>query len=121
MDLREAVMNAKDEVLTLRAELQAFKAKELEAESWKDVSAKYTLVATPSGGTVYETEGPPPHFACPTCFVSKKIIPLQHAGGSSVAYQCPQCKAMFPIQERQARSKFEPPAGRGGPNSWMSR
>jgi hypothetical protein len=121
MDLRQAILNVKDEMLRLREENQALRTQVAEKSSWDESAAGYKLIATPTGGTVYHTEGPPDHYACPTCFASRKIIPLQHAGGSSVAYQCPQCKAMFPIQERQARSKLEPPTGRGGANSWMRR
>jgi hypothetical protein len=87
MELREAVLNAKDEVLRLREENQTLRGQVSEKLAWEAASAQYKLVATPTGGTVYHTEGPPPHYACPTCFASRKTIPLQHRGGSSVYFQ----------------------------------
>ena len=84
----------------LREENQALRTKASDKSAWDEAAAEYQLVATPTGGTVYHSEGPPPHYACPTCYASGKLIPLQHAGGSSIAYQCPQCKAVYPINER---------------------
>ena len=119
MELREAVLNVKDEVLHLRENNQALRAQVSEKSAWDEASARYTLVATPTGGTVYHSDGPPPHYACPTCHASRKIIPLQHAGGASIAYQCPQCKAYYPINERQPIDTPRTVGGRGGPHGWM--
>lgn len=124
MDLRQAVLNVKEELLQLREDNQTLRAKVSEKNTWDDASAQYKLVATPRGGTVYYADGPPPHYACPTCFASKKIIPLQHSGGSSYSYKCTQCNAYYPIEEPKPprTTVFSPspgPADRGGPQGWM--
>jgi hypothetical protein len=119
VELREAVLNAKDEVLRLREDNQALRTQVSEKAAWDESAAKYSLVATPTGGTVYHTDGPPPHYACPTCFAAKTIIPLQHAGGSSISFKCPQCKAYYPIREHEPERRVPPTPNRGGPNGWM--
>jgi hypothetical protein len=121
IDLREAVLNTKDEVLRLREENQALRSQVAGKSAWEETSARYKLVATPTGGTVYETEGPPAHYACPSCFASEKAIPLQHMGGDSYAYKCPKCQAHYPIREPKPRPQVLSPNLRGGPHGWMHR
>jgi hypothetical protein len=121
MELREAVLNTKDEVLRLREENQELRAEVSEKSAWDEAASRYQLIATPTGGTVYHTEGPPDHYACPTCYASRKIIPLQHCGGDSVFYKCPQCEATYPVRETKQRQAALPQVIRGGPNSWMRR
>jgi hypothetical protein len=119
VELREAVLNAKDEVLRLREDNQTLRAQLSEKAAWDESAAKYELVSTPTGGTVWHTEGPPQHYACPTCFLGKKIIPLQHAGGASVYNKCPQCNAHYPIREHEPSPRTPRSSNRGGPNDWM--
>lgn len=117
--LREAVLNVKEEVLQLREDNQALRSQLSEKAAWDDAAAQYKLVATPTGGTVYHTEGPPPHYACPTCYASGKIIPLQHRGGGSIYYLCPPCKVSYPIREHEPSVTTSPPRRRSGPHGWM--
>jgi hypothetical protein len=117
--LREAVLDVKEDVLRLREENQALRAKAAEKSAWVEAAAQYELVATPTGGTVYHSDGPPAHYACPTCFASEKIIPLQPKGGDSVWYLCPQCKAPYPIKEHKPSEVVQHPVRRGGPYGWM--
>ena len=101
MDLREAVLNAKDEVLALREENRHLRDRLHEQQSWRERAAKYQLVTAPGGALVYCTEGPPPHYACPSCFERGETFPLQDRGLSNGVSECPSCKQGFNVNIRQ--------------------
>ncbi len=104
--LREAVLNAKDEVLALRDETQSLKVKVQERDAWGARAAKYTLITAPGGAHVYQTSGPPEHFACPRCFEERRIHILQDIGVSSGVYRCPGCEKQFAVGGRE---RWSPP------------
>jgi hypothetical protein len=94
MQLREAVQNAKDEVLTLREENQQMKDR---VQTDADLSvklAKYHLVKTSGSAVVNHTDGPPEHFACPRCYEDREIQILQPDIGYSGRALCPGCAAV---------------------------
>jgi ribosomal protein L37AE/L43A len=97
VELREAVMNAKDEVLQLREENQAMRLKASEKAVWEATAAKYTLVAAPGGAMVYRTEEAPAHYACPRCYEEQKRAILQDRRVASGTYDCPECKRNFNV------------------------
>jgi predicted RNA-binding Zn-ribbon protein involved in translation (DUF1610 family) len=97
MDLRQAVLNVKDEMLQLREENHALKAAALAKAAWSDIAAKYTLVEAPGGAHVYRTEEAPAHFACPRCFEEHKRAILQDRRVASGTYDCPECKRNFNV------------------------
>jgi hypothetical protein len=117
--VQDTLFELRNELAAMQDQNRELKDKLGAQESWDKIAEGYNLVATPSGGTVYHSDGPPPHYACPTCFASQKRIPLQHCGGSSVAYQCPQCKAYYPINEHKPQVTAPPVGRRGGPHGWM--
>jgi hypothetical protein len=121
MDLRQAILNVKDELLHLREENQTLKAAALEKTSWSDTASKYTLVKAPGGAMVQKTDGPPEHYVCPKCFEDRKVYPLQDKGVMSGHYGCPGCNKSFAIDAPRTRepNSFEPRGG--GPQSWMRR
>jgi hypothetical protein len=96
-ELREALSNAQDEVLALRAEVRAFKLKELEKLLWEGTAAKFPLVKAPGGGLVRRTEGPPEFYACPKCFEDQKTYPLQPSNAATGYHACPGCGKSFPV------------------------
>jgi hypothetical protein len=100
MELREAVLNAKDEVLRLREENQALRAKAAERTAWTEIAANYTLVKARGGAMVYETGGPPPHFACPRCFAEQKIHILQDEVDWTGRFKCPDCESEYLVNQR---------------------
>ena len=103
-ELREAVLEAKDEVLSLREENQALKSKLAEQESWNARAARYTLVTTIGGAHVYQTDGPPPHFACPRCFEEQKVRILQDRRVIAGTFGCSECGKEYPVYERKSIS-----------------
>ncbi len=98
MELREAVLNVKDELLKLREENQSLKETLLARDEWKSRSEAYVLTLMPGGATVYRSEGPPEHFACPRCFESRQIQILQDRRNRAGSYQCPGCNYSFLVQ-----------------------
>jgi hypothetical protein len=94
-ELREAVLNAKDETINLREEIQALKARVRSQEEWETRANKYSLVKTRGGAFLYTSEGPPPHCACPRCFQEQKLQILQPHLTHSGLLTCPSCKANF--------------------------
>jgi predicted RNA-binding Zn-ribbon protein involved in translation (DUF1610 family) len=121
MQLREAVLNGKDEVLTLLAEVQAFKAKELEAQTWQHTEAKYPMVKAPGGAMVRKTAGPPEHYVCPRCFEDRKVYLLQDKRVMAGSYECPGCGKSFPVDQPKKLPPIIYPAAGGGPEDWMNR
>lgn len=97
MDLRQAILNVKDELLQLREENQVLKAAALEKTVWSETDSKYTMIVAPGGATVYQTDGPPPHYACPRCFGEHKRSILQDRRVASGTYDCPECKRDFNV------------------------
>jgi hypothetical protein len=98
MELREAILNAKDEVFRLREENHALQIKLSEKTAWAAIEAKYSIVQAPGGATVMRTEEPPvPHYACPRCFEDRKRQILQDRRVASGTYDCPACKAQFNV------------------------
>ena len=97
MELRHAILNVKDELLRLREENQALKSEALEKTAWSETASKYTMVVAPGGATVYQSDGPPPHYACPRCFEEHKRAILQDRRVASGTYDCPECKRDFNV------------------------
>lgn len=100
-DLREAVLNAKDEVLRLREENQDLRGKLGEQEQWTARAAAYTLIETNGGAIVWHTPGPPEHFACPVCLEKKTVNILQDTRTYSGAFRCPGCGKTYPVRPEQ--------------------
>lgn len=97
-ELREAVLNGKDEVLRLREENQQLRQRVREQEDWDKRAAQYELVQATGGATVYRFLGKPEHFACPACIELKQVHILQDLKVMSGAFQCPSCKAEYPVK-----------------------
>jgi hypothetical protein len=96
-ELREAVLNAKDEVLGLREANQDLRAKLAAQESWEARAAKYKLVTTVSLAHLYRTIAPPHHFACPHCFEERKLHILQPDISFAGRVVCPKCDNAFSV------------------------
>jgi predicted RNA-binding Zn-ribbon protein involved in translation (DUF1610 family) len=114
MDLRLAVMNAKDEVLALREENQQLKAQLAANEDWAQTRSKYKFVQAPGGAMVYHAEDPPEHYACPHCFGESKVSVLQDKRVVAGDYFCPACKSEFPVQ----KNAFHPDRDAGPSEDW---
>jgi hypothetical protein len=108
MNLREAVLNAKDEVLELRQERQEPAALLAAQEDWRARTAPYKLVRTDGGAIVWHSEGPPFHFACPTCFEKRSVQVLQDSNSTGGHFYCTSCDKKFPIRREHAFASTVP-------------
>jgi hypothetical protein len=97
-ELREAILNAKDEALCLREQNQEMKLRLSLQETWDDRASKFTLVETAGGALAWHSEGPPEHYACPRCFEEQKISVLQDRQASSGHSDCPACGTAFVVK-----------------------
>jgi hypothetical protein len=93
-ELREELFRLQGDNDRLRQQLTAH-------EGWEAQRAVYRLTRTEGGAVVYGSEGPPPHFACPVCFSKKSIQILQDRRVLAGVYDCPGCKAEYPVNRMQ--------------------
>ena len=59
--------------------------------------SNYELVETEGGAVVYKSITEPTHFACPSCF-NNEIHILQDRRVMSGVFDCPSCKAVYPVK-----------------------
>lgn len=74
-----------------------FSDKRREQKEWEQKSKNYNLITTKGGATVYGFIGSPHHYACPSCYSSHKIVPLQDARDLTGEFSCPACNARYPV------------------------
>jgi predicted RNA-binding Zn-ribbon protein involved in translation (DUF1610 family) len=75
----------------------------VETESFLNKS-NYELVETEGGAVVYKSKTGPDHFACPSCF-NNEIQILQDRRVVSGIFDCPGCKASFPVKPAKKISR----------------
>jgi hypothetical protein len=108
VDLREAVLAGKDEVLRLREENQQLREKIREQEEWESRAKVYALVETEGGAFVLRFSGEPGHYACPACFESKRIHILQDERSWGGTFKCSGCAKSFPIRRERNIDPYRP-------------
>jgi hypothetical protein len=75
----------------LRQQLQA-------TADWEHRTAQYQRERTEGGAVVYVFTGTPKHYACPRCFSTHALQCLQEQHAASGAFECPGCRASYPIK-----------------------
>jgi hypothetical protein len=109
VDLREAVLNVKGELIQSREDNQRLREQLAEKEIWEQRAAKYTLIQAPGGAVVYSGQEPLSHYACPRCFEKRQIQILQDGRNAAGSFKCSGCDKSFPVNPVQ-RYEREPPA-----------
>lgn len=94
-ELREELFRLQSENDRLRQDLAA-------RDEWNALKAQYRLSETPGGAVVYESSGPPKHYACPVCFAKGSAQILQDRRVMAGVFDCPNCKAEFPVNPRKS-------------------
>jgi hypothetical protein len=94
-ELREELFRLQGENDHLRQELAA-------RQGWEALKAQYQLHETSGGAVVYESPGPPRHYACPVCFAKNVIQILQDRRAISGVFDCPSCKAEYPVNPQKS-------------------
>ena len=89
-DLREALSDLQDDNAQLKDRLRSY-------ETWDQRASEYALTRTRGGAVVYRSDGPPEHFACPSCYERREIQVLQESTGFASA-SCPGCRAKFMVK-----------------------
>jgi ribosomal protein L37AE/L43A len=105
----EKLGEAQDTLFLMREELFRFqhdneelRRQLLARDDWNTQLIKYRLATTAGGATVYEHTGAPQHYACPSCMNDRKIQILQDRRVMDGIWDCPGCKAMYPIDPMKA-------------------
>jgi hypothetical protein len=90
-DLLDDLFQTREDLFKLQKEKEDALDQLKNMQDWEATKAKYRMVSTVGGATVYESvESSPKHYACPVCFTRKNISPLQTTDGGY--YNCPSCK-----------------------------
>ena len=95
LEFQQALFVGREENEQLRNDLA-------ERDSWDELAAKYELVNAPGGAVVYKYLESPEHYACPTCYQNQTVGHLQSLRSVAGNFECPSCKATYPIDARQA-------------------
>lgn len=122
--VQDTLFELRDRLAELQAENLALKAQLVPKNDWEVESAKYGIVTTKGGATVYRTKEPPMRYACPKCYADQKIQFLQDLRVMSGDYRCPSCKVAYSVDGHQEPPPLKYPGGSGSggrPHGWMRR
>lgn len=99
-DAQDNLYQLREELLSKQSEVADLKQQLDDRGRWEKESARYHLVRTPGGATVWEAPDPVYHYACPACFGNQRISILQDRRTYDGAFACPvsSCKASFLIK-----------------------
>lgn len=99
--LLDSLFQAREDLFRLQSENQELKQKIAVHDAWEKEMARYKLVTTAGGATVFESvTDSPKHFVCPTCFANKTIIPLQTNDGYYFGCPSSSCKnTLYKVKE----------------------
>lgn len=92
---QENAFELREERIRLADENRGLKEQIREFENWEARAKGYVLTQTEGGATVYASEGPPPHYACPSCFERRNLEVLQNRRVVAGIFDCPGCKTEF--------------------------
>lgn len=101
-EVQDSLFDLRDELSRLQQENEELRRQVRARDDWDARLAKYRLATTPGGATVFEHIEAPPHYACPSCRNDRKIQILQDRRVMAGLWDCPGCKAMYPIDPMKA-------------------
>jgi len=94
---REALQRLQSENTALRQENAQLRQQLKTTEDWENRTTQYQRAQTAGGAVVYVFTGTPKHYACPSCFSTHALQFLQEKHAASGAFDCPGCRASYPI------------------------
>jgi predicted RNA-binding Zn-ribbon protein involved in translation (DUF1610 family) len=112
---QDTLYELRDELFTLQATNEKLRRELATIDEWKQLSARYTLGKTEGGAVVYVYNAEPTHYACPTCYNNKQIVPLQDNRTLSGKFRCTGCHAEYPVNASQKAPPLDYPRGGGFP------
>ena len=101
--LQDGLFQTQQNLLALQQENAELRASLQKHDAWAGKSSQYVLTATIGRAIVYKFSGEPSHYACPTCFESQKISPLQDDKLPAGTFTCNACKAQFKVDPLRGR------------------
>jgi len=99
--VQDSLFELREELFRLQAENEQLRRDQKISEDWASATADYNLATTVGGAIVYEFVGCPHHYACPSCFSKRAIQILQDCHVMSGKFECPACKAGYPVKQRE--------------------
>lgn len=94
---QDTLFELREQLFALQADNDALRKQVAEREAWDSTVAKYELSKTSGGAVVYAYKGEPEHYACPSCIQERRIQILQDRRAMTGLFECPACKARFPV------------------------
>lgn len=110
-EAQDALFQLRDEMSRLQTENEHLRQELAAREDWNSAKVKYELGETTGGAVVYASKGAPHHYACPVCFEKKSIQILQDRRVMGGVFDCPNCKAEYPIkpiQSIEVETRYDP-------------
>jgi DNA repair exonuclease SbcCD ATPase subunit len=100
--LQNNLFQAQQQLLLLQQENHELKKQIETSQNWASRAAQYKLVKTIGSAMVYEFQGEPHHYACPTCFEINRISILQDSGDKySSAWPCKTCDQSYKVSQAE--------------------
>lgn len=102
---QDTLFSMRDTLFKLQEENKKLCEQIEQSNKWETRRGEYTLVETDGGAIVYQYQGDPKHYACPSCIENNKAIQiLQDNRTGSGKYRCVSCSAEYPIKPRERQT-----------------
>ncbi|MBD9437959.1 hypothetical protein IB223_17810 [Pseudoxanthomonas sp. PXM03] len=101
--LQDGLFHTQQQLLALQQTNEALRKELATMSAWEDRTSEYKLVQAPGRAVVYQYSGEPRHYACPTCYESRKISPLQDMKQPNGDFWCATCNKNFPVDPVRGR------------------
>jgi hypothetical protein len=101
-EAQDTLFALREELFRLQSENDHLRQDIAARDEWNAVKTQYRLSEIAGGAVVYESSGPPKHYACPACFASRTVQILQNRRVASGNFECPGCKTAYAVNPRQS-------------------
>ena len=98
---QDTLFELREELFRLQSDNDQLRQQIKSSDEWEARKSEYQLQQTSGGAVVYAFTGTPKHYACPSCFAKSTIQILQDRRVMSGNFDCPSCKATYPVNPRQ--------------------
>jgi len=103
-DAQDKLFEQRNELFKLQEENMQLKKTISEHDGWQQRLSRYKIVNTAGGAIVFQSTDGVTHYACPRCVEGSEIQILQDRRVAGGIYDCPKCKATYPVKPREAGS-----------------
>lgn len=118
-EVQDKLQELREENLRLLEEKRQLADQLRDVADWQNRRAAYQLTETPGGGHVLRSEGPPVHYACPSCAESKRELQILQKYRTAVgSYQCPSCETEYRVNVRSPLPQSPPRSNPFNSRGW---